>query len=205
MTGYDFLRSPLPPHIQYQLDVVAFAHALQEARLCPQNTIPPQRPPAVRTTRATRALAAPKPKRRRNQELVLLEIQGCKSLLLEVLRRAAYDWVLYRTSQRLTNRALAESAYRWLFLETSGTRDGHERARARKTITAFPAICELLDLDMEAVRRRIRTLTPQNVMSVGRPAEYRRNIHFAPEMSTGNLALPESLEYEPADDFFFHD
>lgn len=102
------------------------------------------------------------------------EVNGCKGLLLEIIRRAAYDWVLYRTSRRLLNKRLADHAYRWLFQENDKHPDWAERQESGKYITSFESICFELDLDPEMVRGHIRRLTPKNVMSVGRPPEYRR-------------------------------
>jgi hypothetical protein len=110
--------------------------------------------------------------------MLLQEVNGCKTLLLEIIRRAAYDWVLYRSHTRITQRVLADQAYRWLFEEVPGTVDWTERMREKKYITSFVAICEGLDLDPITVRGHIRRLTPKNVMSVGRPAEYRRRDVF---------------------------
>jgi len=106
--------------------------------------------------------------------LIEQEIVGCKTLLLEVVRRAAYDWVLYRTSRRLQHLRLAEDAHTWLFEEKPGHPNWVERARVGKHITSFISICSELDLDAETVRKYVRKLTVKNVMSVGRPAEYRR-------------------------------
>jgi hypothetical protein len=102
------------------------------------------------------------------------EITGCKTLLLEIIRRAAYDWVLYRTSHRMLHRMLAEQAYTWIFVEAPPHPDWIERAAEGKELTSFASICEQLDLQPEVVRSYIRRLQPKNVMSVGRPAEYRR-------------------------------
>jgi len=102
------------------------------------------------------------------------DVPGCKALLLEVIRRASHDWVLYRTSGVMPKRKLAEDAYIWLFQEEPGHGAWAERTANRKDFTSFLSICELLDLDPEAVRKRVRTLTIQQVLSVGRPAEYRR-------------------------------
>lgn len=117
----------------------------------------------------------------RDPALVQQEINGCKSLLLEIVRRAAYDWVLYRTHRRLLNRKIAEQAYHWLFLESENDPEGRERTSNEKQITSFLAICQALDLDAASVRAHIKKLTPKNVMSVGRPAEYRRR-DSAPSM-----------------------
>lgn len=113
-------------------------------------------------------------RRDRDPAMVQQEINGCKSLLLEIIRRAAYDWVLYRTSRRLLHKKLAEQAYEWLFVEEPGDENDQERRDSGKLITSFLAICEALELDPESVRTHVRRLTPKNVMSVGRPAEYRR-------------------------------
>jgi hypothetical protein len=112
--------------------------------------------------------------RSRDPALVEQEITGCKTLLLEVIRRAAYDWVLYRTSRRLQHKRLAEDAYTWLFEEKPGHVNWVERDRVGKHITSFLSICSELDLDAATVRKYVRKLTVKNVMSVGRPAEYRR-------------------------------
>lgn len=114
------------------------------------------------------------PRRDRDPAMVQQEINGCKGLLLEVIRRAAYDWVLYRTSRRLFHRKLADQAYQWLFKEQEGHPDWRERMQSGKHVTSFLGICTLLDLDPESVRVHVRRLTPKNVMSVGRPPEYRR-------------------------------
>ena len=114
------------------------------------------------------------PRRDRDPALVQQEINGCKSLLLEIIRRAAYDWVLYRTSRRLLHKKLAEQAYNWLFVEIPDSAEWRERLESEKYITSFVAICEALELDPDSVRTHVKRLTPKNVMSVGRPAEYRR-------------------------------
>jgi hypothetical protein len=139
-----------------------------------------------------------------DEETALQEINGCKTLLLEVVRRAAYDWVLYRTSTRLVQRTLAEQAYVWLFVEAPGSPEWNEREQEGKHMMSFLSICESLDLDPETVRRHVRRLTPKNVMSVGRPAEYRRRDVF----SAGDddvYALPGGLihfdEFDDGSDF----
>lgn len=98
----------------------------------------------------------------------------CRALLLEIIRRAAHDWILYRMHDRLQLRQVAEEAYTWLFQEGPT----HPWARMRKangsSITSFLTICELLDLDPAFVRRKIRSMTVQQIMTAGRPAEKRR-------------------------------
>lgn len=113
------------------------------------------------------------------------ESSRCKALLLEVLRRAAHDWVLYRSHARLTNREIAQDAYEWLFEEDEEHLSWRERANAVFTledtemvgvrnITSFLAICEVLDLDPEVVRTRVRQMDIQTIISAGRPAETRK-------------------------------
>lgn len=132
----------------------------------------------------------------RDTEQTLQEVQGCKALLLEIIRRAAYDWVLYRSSRRLLNKQLAESAYSWLFKEGPGTEEWEGRSREGKSITAFVTICSMLDLDVESVRGHIRRLTPKNVMSVGRPAEYRRKAPSLPAHGSRSASLPRRSRYD---------
>lgn len=128
-----------------------------------------------------------------DRELLQQTVNGCKALLLEIIRRAAYDWVLYRTSRRMMQRVLADQAYRWLFLEHTGTADWELRKRDGKDVTSFVSICEGLDLDPDTVRKHIKRLTPKNVMSVGRPAEYRRRDVFSSQPSDDVYSTPGLL------------
>lgn len=111
---------------------------------------------------------------RRPHAEIQQEIVGSKSLLLEIIRRAAYDWVLYRSSRRLLHKKLAEESFIWLFKEEPGHPDWDERATNGKQMTSFVGICSALDLDVDTLRGHIRRMTAKNVTSVGRPAEYRR-------------------------------
>lgn len=99
------------------------------------------------------------------------EAAACRTLLLEILRRAAYDWVLYRHSRKLPHRQLAEDAYHWLFVEPA---DYEVRRTQGKDLTSFLSICEILDLRPEEVRTRVRQLTERDIMGAGRPAERRK-------------------------------
>jgi hypothetical protein len=103
-----------------------------------------------------------------------LEASNCRALLLEVVRRAAFDWVLYRTSSKLVNRQLADSAYNWLFVETPNSPMGSLRERNEKELTSFLAVCAVLDLDPERVRDTARAMTERDIMGAGRPAERRK-------------------------------
>jgi hypothetical protein len=139
----------------------------------------------------------------RDEALILQEINGSKTLLLEIVRRASYDWVLYRTSRRLAYKIMADQAYAWLFLERPGTKDWNTREREGKFITSFEAICEALDLDPDTVRNHVKKLTPRNVMSVGRPAEYRRRDVFSGSQGEDDAhSLPSGMivESNPSDE-----
>jgi hypothetical protein len=104
-----------------------------------------------------------------------LESSACRALLLEVIRRAAYDWVLYRSSSKLPNRQLAESSFIWLFVETPESATGELRHRNGKDLTGFVNICDLLEIDPEKVRAKVRTMTIRDIMGAGRPAERRKH------------------------------
>lgn len=115
------------------------------------------------------------------------EVSKCKALLLEVLRRAAHDWILYRQHHKMGFRELAEDAYIWLFEEEEGhshwrlrttcmlTNSEGKLVKAPKILTSFLAICEALDLDPDVVRKRVRKMDVKTIMSAGRPAESRRS------------------------------
>lgn len=112
----------------------------------------------------------------------------CKALLLEILRRAAHDWVLYRQHKKMAMREIASDAYIWLFeenekhpnwkarYESSVTCDGEE-IEGVKTITSFLAVCEALELDPKTVRARVKKMNIHMIISAGRPAETRKYRH----------------------------
>lgn len=95
-------------------------------------------------------------------------------LLLEVLRRAAYDWVLYRGSRRAEHKEIAHDAYVWLFEEDAH----HPWARVRKEehteLMSFLSICEVMGFDPDGVRASVRRLTPEKIKTAGRPPERRK-------------------------------
>ena len=128
-----------------------------------------------------------------DDELMLQTINGCKTLMLEIIRRAAYDYTLYKSSRRMVQRVLADQAYRWIFMEKPGTVDWQHRQNEGKFVTSFESICESLDLDPDNVRSHIKRLTPKNVMSVGRPAEYRRRDVFSANAGDDVYATPGVL------------
>lgn len=103
-----------------------------------------------------------------------IQVSRCRACLLEILRRAAHDWVLYRTHSELEKRQIAEHAHTWLFEEGPGHSWWRQRHQPDgQVFTSFLNICEVLDLDPTFVRQRIRRLTPREIMTAGRPAERR--------------------------------
>lgn len=112
----------------------------------------------------------------------VMEASKCRALLLEVIRRAAHDWVLYRNTRR-PERAHAADAYVWLFEEGPAVdgKPAHPNWVLRQSakepaerLLSFLTICEVMDLDPGVVRRRIRAMTSKDIMTAGRPAEHRR-------------------------------
>lgn len=111
---------------------------------------------------------------------------SCRALLLEVIRRASYDWVLYRTSSKLQAKQLAESAFHWLFVEDEKSKQWQQRARNGKGMMSFLAICDTLDLEPKNVRRRVRELTSKDIMGAGRPAEHRKKPKNTEEVASSD-------------------
>lgn len=117
------------------------------------------------------------------------EVGGCRALLLEVIRRASFDWVLYRNSSKLAMRALAEDAYHWLFVEDAESAAWRFRARTNKGLMAFLTICEVMDVEPAVVRARVRHLTEKDIMGAGRPAERRKARPNEEAMSTDEYSV----------------
>jgi len=103
-----------------------------------------------------------------------MEAIACRVLLSEIVRRAAFDWVLYRNSRRLDNRELANDAYAWLFLEEPGHPGWVEKEKSGYILFSFVNICEVLDLDVDEVRKHLRKLTPRDIQTIGRPPTRRK-------------------------------
>ena len=146
-------------------DAIARLHALQSGFV--------ETPKIRRRRRPTKKIAEPSPWDPADYD-EQMEVSRCRALLLEIVRRAAHDWILYRTSQRLGMKQIAEDAYIWLFEECPGHNWWTMRKNGGNTITAFVNICEMLDLDPTFVRTRIKKLTVKQIMAAGRPAERRR-------------------------------
>jgi len=130
---------------------------------------------------------------------MVLEASKCRALLLEVIRRAAHDWVLYRSTRR-PERAFAADAYTWLFEEEPGHPDWERRKTEGEPLLAFVTICELLDLDPKTVRDRVRKMTPKDIMTAGRPAEHRRGGQVD---GVEDYPSPEQLDLVSYDDPHF--
>lgn len=127
-------------------------------------------------------------------------VSRCRALLLEVVRRAIHDWILYRTHKELTKKQIAHHAHTWLFEEKPGHawwKLRHDR-RQGQMLTSFINICELLDLDPEYVRRRAKRMTPKQIMTAGRPAESRHKP--AEEVTVVEYELTESIDLDGLDE-----
>jgi len=107
-------------------------------------------------------------------EVMICEAESSRALLLEIIRRASHDWVLYRTSSRLEQLELANDAYTWLFEEKPGHPWWVMREQEGRGFTSFLNVCELLDVDPDYVRERVCELTPRAIKMAGRPAERRK-------------------------------
>jgi hypothetical protein len=179
--------------------------ALQALYRAPKPKRP--RPKRIPKPRAPRALArgpqtpAPAPAPARIEELderespwdpePLYEASRCQALLMEIIRRAAHDYVLYRQHRRLELKALADQAYTWLFEEEPGHTAWKSRERAlfqvadevgqtvvevgSRRLTSFLSICEACGLDPDAVRQRAREMTVESIMHTGRHIERRKS------------------------------
>jgi hypothetical protein len=103
----------------------------------------------------------------------VIAAEQVRTLLTDVIRRAAHDWVLYRTSSRMDQRELAHDAYVWLFEEDENHPWARVRKREGRELTSFLSICEIIDVDPDFAREQIRKLTVRDVKMAGRPAERR--------------------------------
>jgi hypothetical protein len=102
-----------------------------------------------------------------------MDASRCRALLLEVIRRSAHDWVLYRNTRK-PERIYAMEAHTWLFEEEPGHPWWELRQRDGEPFLSFLSVCETLDLDPETVRARVRSMTIRDIATAGRPAERRR-------------------------------
>jgi len=129
------------------------------------------------------------------------EAISCRALLLEIVRRAACDWVLYRSSSRLDQKQVAEEAFHWLFVEEPGCASWRERQAEDGLMMAFVAICEAVDLEPEMVRGHVRKMTLKQVKEGGRPPQRR---HVGEEVDDSEHAVRSvSLDDMPVFDPIF--
>jgi len=119
----------------------------------------------------------------------------CKSLLLEIMKRAAHDWVLYRASTRMDRRELANDAFVWLFEEEPGHPRWAIREKSGHTITSFIAICEALDIDPKNVREHIKGLNAPAILRASKPKkEQKRPRKNADDVQQHGVGMEISLE-----------
>jgi len=78
-----------------------------------------------------------------------------KLLLAALIRRAAYDVILFRGKRELKYRSIWEDAHNWLFKERGKS--------VEREFCSFENICFLLDQDPEEIRRKTLRLTKQDV------------------------------------------
>ena len=74
------------------------------------------------------------------------EGRGERLLLAAIIRRAAFDFALYRDDTKLVNRRLAVSAFNWMF------RESDQGLKSMDRYMSFLNICEVLDQDPEWIR-----------------------------------------------------
>ena len=130
------------------------------------------------------------------------DIAGGKNLLIELVKRTAFDWVLYRSSRKMDYRRLAEDAYTWLFLENEEHYHWQVRETEGKTLTSFQSICDVLDMDCERIRTKIRTLTPEKARASGRPPAHARNEVYDAHVSVHATLPSEEVEEVDIGAFF---
>ena len=201
LTAAASVKHLIPAAAPLQRGVEALRRAHEALGWPPLEPLPswlPAPPPRRRPTRRRKKKAKPRARRRGRavEELELAapsawdpdplyEASRCQALLLEVIRRAIHDWVLYRQHRRWDLRERAHAAYVWLFEEEPGHPQWERRQRAEfeidgktvrggRALTSFLAICEAVSLSPETVRERARTVTVKEVAQAGRPPERRR-------------------------------
>jgi len=134
------------------------------------------------------------------------EVSRCKALLLEVLRRAAHDWVLYRQHRKLDKRELARDAYVWLFEEDEHHPYRRDRLnavfpgradRGARVLTSFQSVCENLDLDPETVRACIKKMDARSIIASGRPPQQRYPAREAEELLECSVPLEVPYDEDP--------
>lgn len=95
-------------------------------------------------------------------------------LALEIMRRAAHDWILYRDSIKPQQKLIADDAYHWIFVEEPDSEAWQERIRSNKQLTSFFSVCDILSVNPKVAREYVKRLTIKEILSTGRPPTYRR-------------------------------
>lgn len=123
-----------------------------------------------------------------DQEVLIEEASVCRALLLDIVRRAVSDWVLYRSNSRIHLRALAQEAYVWLFEEGPGHPWWDDREGTPKQATSFLAICDVLEIEPGKIRERAKLIRPVDIKTAGRPPERRRKVGYSSSYSEYSVA-----------------
>lgn len=100
-----------------------------------------------------------------------------RGLLAGVLRRAIFDWVLYRDHPSIMRRRIAGEAYIWLFIEGPGYPTWRRRLKEHLELLSFISICESLSLSKEQVRRVAEQVSKGDIRRLGRPPTNRTGGH----------------------------
>lgn len=130
-----------------------------------------------------------------------IESSRCKALLLEIVKRAIHDWILYRGHSEITKATYAHDAYYWLFVEDEQHPSFKERIKNKSTITSFVVICELTDLQPKSLREHIKTLKVSDIMGTGRPVEHRRRTSDDINIDHHDLAGVSIESFEPSPNY----
>lgn len=97
-----------------------------------------------------------------------------KALFAGILRRAIFDWILYRGHGSREKRRLAGEAYTWLFVEKPGHSSWARRLRGKREMLSFHSICDIVQVSPDTVNRVAGVMTAQDIQKLGRPATRRR-------------------------------
>lgn len=108
------------------------------------------------------------------------DAQGCKRFLLEVLRRAIYDWACFKGRRGKAGEVWRE-ANTWLFIEGPGHPWWEQRAREGLEHLSFLSICERLDKDPALMREAAAGFDMETVINTGRPP-----LHRYPDQELGD-------------------
>jgi hypothetical protein len=206
-----------------------FAEVLESLRALyapPKPRVPrPRRAPALARAPKPKTIRKPKPRRAEPVELEVApsawdpepryEASHCKALLMEIILRAAHDYVLYRQHRKRDLKALAEQAYTWLFEEEPGHPAWTSRERAlfqieteegqtqvevgSRRLTSFLSICEICGLDPDDVRQRAREMTVESIMRTGRHIERRKSRPNSEMMSVEMHSVVGGIDIESLD------